>query len=116
MMHSLAVDQMMGAMDGDETYQRLGRVATNAGMTATGDLASTAVMDPSTVEVAERVVNGEGLPLRIPQYPPATRGGDPAADDVIDAVRRLLARRSRPHAEPPQGHGVRCGSSPGTKR
>lgn len=95
MMHSPAFLTALQAMTGDDAYHRLGRLARNAGLTTIGDLGAMSILDPSTVDAAERVVNAEGFPLRIVQYPLATMGGAATATDaVVEAFRRLKTSES----------------------
>jgi predicted amidohydrolase YtcJ len=90
MMHTPAFHELLRAVTGDDSYRRLGQLATNAGMTTIGDLAAMSIMDQSSVKAPERIVNAEGYPVRIVQYPLATIGGAAAANDtVVDAFHRL---------------------------
>lgn len=95
MMHTPAFHQIFEAVSSEGAYHRLGRLATNAGMTTIGDLAAMSIINPSSVEVAERVVTAAGYPLRIVQYPLAAMGGAPTSNDaVVDAYRQLKAGES----------------------
>jgi hypothetical protein len=86
MMHTPAFHELLRAVTGDDAYRRLGKLATNAGMTTIGDLAAMSIMDPSSIETPERIVNADGYPVRIVQYPLATIGGAAAANDnVVEA-------------------------------
>ena len=95
MMHASAFHEVLQTVTGDDAYRRLGQLATNAGMTTIGDLAAMSIMDPSSVEAPERIVNAEGYPVRIVQYPLATIGGAAAANDsVVETFHRLKASES----------------------
>ena len=95
MMHSPALLTALRTVSEDAAYERLGRLATNAGMTTIGDMASMSIANPAALAAAERVVNAEGYPLRIVQYPVAAMGGTAASNTaVVEAFTALKARES----------------------
>jgi predicted amidohydrolase YtcJ len=85
-----AMTKLVGALGSEESIWNLGRMARQVGITCVGDLASSVVSRPSTLDSWQRIVNDPAFPARVTLYPtPGPLGTAVDFGAAADAVRRL---------------------------
>ncbi len=66
---------LLASLAHEESYERFGRLAANAGITTATDLGSAALVNRTAIDVADRCVNAPDYPLRLVLYPVPGRSG-----------------------------------------
>jgi predicted amidohydrolase YtcJ len=81
---------IVAAMSGDQTIWNLGALARNAGVTSVGDMGGGVLLDPSTLEMWQRIVNDPAFPARVTIYNvPASPGMETDWSAAAATVRDL---------------------------
>jgi predicted amidohydrolase YtcJ len=85
-----AFQVIVAAMTGDAAIWNLGALACNAGVTTVGDMGGGVLIDPSTLEMWQRIVNDPAFPARVMTYnTPATVGSSTDWGAAAVATREL---------------------------